>query len=98
MRRGLFLGGGADVAEHISSGAAEPESVRWFYKYAGWGPGQLEREIARRVWFPVSCSTDLLTTEVQGTGHEMWHGLMEEIGDDFRRVSLEVKAGAERQP
>jgi putative transcriptional regulator len=97
VRKGLFLGGGREVSQHVASGKAPAESVRWFFRYAGWAPGQLQQECARRVWFAVSCSTDLLTQEVEGAGEAMWHSVMDLIGEDFRKVSDEVRAEAKRR-
>ncbi len=40
---------GRDVFEAILGGSG-PEQYRYFIGYAGWGPGQLEREITRDDW------------------------------------------------
>jgi putative AlgH/UPF0301 family transcriptional regulator len=97
VRRGLYTGGGLAVAAHVRAGDAPPGSVKWYYKYAGWGEGQLESEVKRHVWYPVSCSTELLTVDVEPDApDEMWHSVMELIDDDFRRVSRQVRAEAKR--
>ena len=37
-----------------------PSEVRLLIGYAGWGPGQLEREVSRGVWLPAEADADLL--------------------------------------
>jgi putative transcriptional regulator len=37
-----------------------PTEVRLLIGYAGWGPGQLEREVSKGVWLPTAADADLL--------------------------------------
>lgn len=37
-----------------------PSEVRLLIGYAGWGPGQLEREVSKGVWLPTAADADLL--------------------------------------
>jgi putative transcriptional regulator len=37
-----------------------PKEVRLLIGYAGWGPGQLEREVSKGVWLPAAADADLL--------------------------------------
>jgi Uncharacterized ACR, COG1678 len=80
IRKGLFLGGASALCEKAGDGAIAADSVKWFCRYAGWAPQQLDGECARNVWYPVSCSTDLLTRAVEGDGRELWHEIMELVG------------------
>lgn len=45
---GVHVTGGAELAEHLASGAGG--AFRLYLGYAGWAPGQLEAEIARGGW------------------------------------------------
>jgi putative transcriptional regulator len=51
---GIYFGGTLAVLEEIAR--HPPERVRFFLGYAGWGAGQLERELAEGAWIlaPVS--------------------------------------------
>jgi putative transcriptional regulator len=40
-----------------------PEQVRLFSGYAGWGPGQIEEEIAEGAWFVLSAGPDDVLSE-----------------------------------
>lgn len=74
---GLYVGGHDEVEARLLDGRAAPEDTAWYLQYAGWGEGQLAEECRRRVWYPVSCSTNLLTQAVEGDGTHVWHTIME---------------------
>jgi putative AlgH/UPF0301 family transcriptional regulator len=50
---------------------------RWFTRYSGWGPGQLERECASGVWFTAAASSAFILqqglSDKEDSGREMWH-------------------------
>lgn len=51
-------------AEEAADHAHRPgRIVRAFIGYSGWSPGQLENELTRQAWFPVSPQPDLLGNE-----------------------------------
>ena len=47
-----------------------PREVRLLVGYAGWGPGQLEREIAKGAWLPSAANATLLFDDATST---LWH-------------------------
>ena len=47
-----------------------PTEVRLLIGYAGWGPGQLEREISKGAWLPAAADAKLLFDEPPST---LWH-------------------------
>ncbi|NIS91443.1 MAG: hypothetical protein GTN98_15485 [Woeseiaceae bacterium] len=50
----------------------DPASLRFFIGYAGWGPGQLDHEMARGSWHVVPASDELVFTE---DPHTLWQRL-----------------------
>lgn len=44
----------------LTSGTANTANLRLFIGYAGWAPGQLERELAGHSWHVVSATADLV--------------------------------------
>lgn len=48
-------------------GGGGPSEVRLLIGYAGWGPGQLEREVSKGVWLPTAADADLLFDEATST-------------------------------
>ncbi|GJP54790.1 hypothetical protein CLOM_g13832 [Closterium sp. NIES-68] len=57
---GVYVGGYSRIKEHVGSGKSNSMDYRWFARYAGWAPGQLEREVAAGVWYLGACSPDLI--------------------------------------
>lgn len=55
----LGLTSSKDVLEAVAGGSG-PERLMVTLGYAGWGPGQLEDEIARNAWLTVPADLDLI--------------------------------------
>lgn len=74
-----------DVLEDIAAGRG-PSQVMMMLGYAGWGPGQLEAEIARNGWLTVDGSEDLIF----GTpDRRKWAAALERLGIDPAVLSPE---------
>jgi putative transcriptional regulator len=59
--------------ESIAQLVEHPDlAVRYFAGYAGWGPGQLEQEIASGAWHVVPAATDQVFT----TDETLWENLV----------------------
>jgi hypothetical protein len=58
-------------------------------RYAGWGPGQLESECKRGVWFPAAASADMVLAG-EHKGGDMWHAILRLMGGDYARLSSSV--------
>lgn len=56
-----------------------PEPCRLFLGYAGWGPGQLETELAQGAWLLVPTSASLV---FGGWGEEVWRAAVRALGID----------------
>jgi putative transcriptional regulator len=65
--------GTIDVGRDPSAVGAELHAVRIFVGYAGWGPGQLESEIAAGGWFVVPSRTDDAFTPEPA---ELWRAVL----------------------
>ena len=65
---------------------------RWFNKYAGWGPGQLDQECQAGVWFTVAASSEVVLNQRNLTRSDMWHGVLDLMGGDYSALSASVKA------
>ena len=64
---GLYVGGSPDAFEQVIAEAAASDnmkhSFRVFSGYSGWGPGQLEGEIARGDWLSIPACRELVFHE-----------------------------------
>ena len=65
-----------DVLEEIAHGRG-PKSSLLALGYAGWGPGQLENEIAENAWLVGPSSADLIFDLTDG---QKWEAALESIG------------------
>ncbi|GKY99714.1 hypothetical protein MPSEU_000925400 [Mayamaea pseudoterrestris] len=72
----------------VHAGAALPEDFQVFCGYAGWGPGQLHKELDQKSWYMVATDSQTLLKEMATTanadprdaGLETWNMLMHMIG------------------
>ena len=84
---GFGLTSTLDVLEHISRGDGPAQSLLAL-GYAGWGPGQLEGELARNGWLTCDASPDIVFTGADGS---KWGRALKLLGID--PLSLSAAAG-----
>lgn len=86
---GLYLGGFEGVKEALSQGVVAPEDLKILTRYCGWGPGQLESEIAKGVWYVAAASKHIpLRPALAGSGETLWHATMQLMGGEYAGLSL----------
>lgn len=76
-----------DILEEIAQGKG-PDSALMMLGYAGWGPGQLEQEIAQNGWLTADASPNLV---FQVPASQQWAAALESLGVD--PLSLSSAAG-----
>eukprot|EP00903_Cladosiphon_okamuranus_P016033 g14804.t2 len=64
--KGLRLGGLKEALDLIAKGEADPEEFKFFSRYSGWGPGQLEAEVLAGAWELAACD---LSSVLQSHNH-----------------------------
>lgn len=69
---------GPEILRMIGRGAG-PRQALFVFGYAGWGPGQLDGELARADWFVIPADADLVFTPEPGTS---WRRAGERRGVD----------------
>jgi putative transcriptional regulator len=74
---GLVFGGSLDVLRAVASSA--PPDTRLFLGYAGWGPGQLETELAEGAWLVAPLSRDAI---FDVDPKSMWDHVVRSLGID----------------
>lgn len=67
-----------DILEEIARGAG-PENALMMLGYSGWGPGQLEGEIARNGWLTAEASPQIV---FQVPAQAKWSAALESLGVD----------------
>ncbi|WP_323021788.1 YqgE/AlgH family protein [Pararhodobacter sp.] len=85
---GLMLSASTEILRAIARGEAP---TRWLLAlgYAGWGPGQLEAEIAQNAWLTAAAPEDLVFAATPG--EHQWNGALRSMGVD--PLSLSTVAG-----
>lgn len=75
-----LMGDGADVEELVSV----TRRARAFAGYAGWGPGQLDAELAREDWFVAPAGIDDI---FDPDAEELWQRVLSRKGGHFAVVA-----------
>lgn len=71
---------------------------RWFNRYAGWGPGQLEAECQAGVWFTAAASSSVILNSQNLKGRDMWHAILDMMGGSYAGLSETLKASYPELP
>jgi len=75
-----------DIMHAIANGDG-PEQVFIALGYAGWAPGQLEREIMENTWLNAPADTSIIfNTPVE----QRWHTAAGLMGVDLKKLSIDV--------
>jgi putative transcriptional regulator len=84
---GVYASGSRDTIRAVAGGKLPGSSFRAYAGYAGWAPGQLEAEIARRIWRVLPASADEIFTSHPD---RLW----KELYDRTQGVLVELAPGA----
>eukprot|EP00271_Cylindrocystis_brebissonii_P018081 TRINITY_DN497_c1_g1_i1.p1 TRINITY_DN497_c1_g1~~TRINITY_DN497_c1_g1_i1.p1 ORF type:complete len:157 (+),score=11.28 TRINITY_DN497_c1_g1_i1:540-1010(+) len=84
---GVYVGGYQGLKEHVRKGRSRPQDFRWFARYSGWAPGQLEREVALGVWYLASCSPDLILKHPGGEAVPLWRETLQLMGGEYAAMA-----------
>jgi putative transcriptional regulator len=74
---GVFFAGSRDVLQEVAT--HPPKQVRLLLGYAGWGPGQLESEIAEGAWLSAPVSSEVV---FEVAAEAMWEHVVRSLGID----------------
>jgi putative transcriptional regulator len=75
VAEGVFFAGSLDVLRQVA--ADPPERVRLLLGYAGWGPGQLEGELAEGAWLSAPVSSEIV---FEVAPESMWARVLRDLG------------------
>ena len=74
---GVNFGGSLDVLRQLAE--SPPPQLRFFLGYSGWGPGQLEFEIAQGAWLSAEAIPEII---FEAPADEMWDRVVRGLGID----------------
>ena len=76
----FWLGDFDIVKQKIEDKEITSKEIRFFIGYAGWEPGQLEKELKEKSWFVSKCDNDLIFNVDSSM---MWTEAVKKMGDAF---------------
>ncbi|MCO5556269.1 hypothetical protein L7F22_009815 [Adiantum nelumboides] len=84
---GVYMGGIKSMKASVQRGESKPDEYRWFVRYAGWGPGQLQREVAMGIWYLASSSKETILKPCIKLPKPLWREILEYMGDPYVDIS-----------
>lgn len=86
---GVYLNGFDHAQKDVLKGAKNASDFKWYARYCGWSPGQLEEECKSGVWFPAACSSNLIVKDHSVTRGpaDLWHQVMQLMGGEYKELS-----------
>jgi len=85
IQEGLYLSTSPYLLRRVLSTVPAPERVRVLAGYAGWGPGQLDAELAHSSWLMADVELDLVF-DVAATA--MWDTAIRRLGADPSTLTM----------
>ena len=82
---GLFLSASRDVLRRVMQANDLSERCRFLVGYAGWGPKQLDRELADSAWLTVPVDKPLL---FETPSDAIWEGAIRRLGIDPHSLAM----------
>lgn len=77
---GLYFGGSEpEIRSLMNAGLIEEERIRFFAGYAGWGAGQLERELDEQIWVVTGMRMEYL----DAPGGRLWRNVVQNLGRNY---------------
>eukprot|EP00959_Pyramimonas_sp_CCMP1952_P338155 7081570-Pyramimonas_sp.AAC.1 len=73
----------------VEAGEAKPEEFKFFARYAGWGPGQLQSEVERDVWYVAASAKELVLKPVIKLPKPLWREILELMGGEYADTARE---------
>jgi putative transcriptional regulator len=82
----LWWGGDYEqLVEKLKSGEMNPDNVRFFIGYSGWGLDQLEEELKDKTW--IVCKGEVDSQTFEYTPDELWRKLLKNMGGEFKVIA-----------
>ncbi len=82
---GVYLSASSDLLRDMVEGTKPECRCRFLVGYAGWGPQQLDRELADSAWLTVPLNRDLL---FEASTDEVWELAIRQLGIDPSSLAM----------
>ena len=86
---GVYLGGYESACELVQQDGSTclPDEFKFFARYCGWAPGQLESECERGVWYPIAAAKELSLKQVIQLPKPLWREILELCGGELADIA-----------
>lgn len=82
---GIFWGGDFETAINmIRTGTIQPEKIRFYIGYSGWGQGQLNDELKEKSWLTAQGNRKLV---FHNKADEIWKESLKNLGGDYEALA-----------
>lgn len=82
---GLYLSASREVLRRVIEGSHGSQRCRFLVGYAGWGPKQLDSELAASAWLTVPVDTELM---FDTPSEALWEVAIRRLGIDPRALAM----------
>jgi putative transcriptional regulator len=84
VMRGVYWGGDFEIAVNLLlSGSIEPDKIRFYIGYSGWGDGQLQDELKDKSWLTVKATRKVIFHEET---NEIWKDSLRLLGGEYEML------------
>jgi putative transcriptional regulator len=84
VMKGVWWGGDFDsLIQLINSKKIDPEKIRFYIGYSGWGSGQLQAEMKEKTWLTVEASRALV---FHSRAEEIWKDSLKHLGGEYEMM------------
>jgi putative transcriptional regulator len=84
VMKGVWWGGDFDsLIQLINSDQIDPDKIRFYIGYSGWGTGQLESEMQEKTWLTVEASRALVFHK---RAEEIWKDSLKHMGGEYEMM------------
>jgi putative transcriptional regulator len=84
VMKGVWWGGDFDsLIRLINNGGIDPDKIRFYIGYSGWGTGQLEAEMQEKTWLTVEASRALV---FHSRAEEIWRDSLRHMGGEYEMM------------
>ncbi|KAG5181672.1 hypothetical protein JKP88DRAFT_320705 [Tribonema minus] len=86
--KGVKLGGLEEALARVAEGTAQPQEFKFFCRYCGWAPGQLQEEVKAGIWYLAACDVPtILDNYIQGQPDGLWSDVLRRMGGKYADVA-----------
>lgn len=81
---GVYWGGNFEsLVSYVKNNDIEPDKIRFFIGYSGWGEGQLNVELAEKSWLTVEAIRKLIFNEEP---ENIWKNSLKHLGGEYEMM------------